>query len=366
MKLLSTLAITSCSISVSLLSIASPAQAVSRSESIEGQLEYQQVDFYNFSNLDSGNLFTVEVNSSTFDPFLGQLDSFGNIIAFNDDQSDNNVLPILTGEIPTTGNLNFAVSGLRDIYLSGNHFESGLYTFLLKTFPIPSPATNVTLVNGDFATGEFTGWTTLGATSVETITSDSGSTQSNSQALLSTGGTTFDASILERFLGLKNNSLNDFGNGEVTKGSAIQQKFTAQAGDILSFKWNFFTNDKLPPLSFPDFSFVSISSSDNSLNVLLELANADNATSYSSLAEFFQETGFGNFSLKLPTTATYTLGLGVIDVGDSDFDSGLLVDDFQVTSVPESNNNLHLLIFSMFLVFKFWRKTKFPTVFKKF
>ncbi|MBH8562550.1 hypothetical protein I8748_10235 [Nostoc sp. CENA67] len=369
MKLLSTLAISAYSISLSFLTIVSPVHAASQGEtntgtnilsdgfsSVEGQLENEKVDFYNFSNFDPGKLFTVEVNSQSFDPLLGQLDSFGNIIAINDDQSDNNVLPILTGEIPASGSLNFAVSGLRDINLKGNHFESGLYTLSLKTFALPSSSTNSTLVNGGFETGNFNGWTTLGSTNIETTTFGSGPTQGNSQALLSTGGATFNDSILEKFLALEDESLNSLGKGQVTQGSAIQQTFTAKAGDILSFDWDFLTNEVLPPITFSDFSFVSISSQDNSVSSLLALADVTDTTSEFSLTDFFQETGFKTFSFKLPTTGTYTLGLGVLDVGDSDIDSGLLIDNFKLTSVPESTSGLSLLGFSTLVLLKFRRK----------
>ena len=242
MKVLSTLAISSYSISLSFLTIVSPAHAASQSEtnnsltttnilssgftSVEGQLENEKVDLYNFSSYDPGNLFTVEVNSQSFDPLLGQLDDFGNILTINDDQSDSNVLPILTGEIPASGNLNFGVSGLRDIYLRGDHFESGSYTLSLQTFAFPSSSTNATLVNGGFESANFTGWATVGSTSIETTTFGSGPTQENSQALLSTGGATFDDSILEKFLELEDGSLNNLGEGQVTKGSAIEQTFT--------------------------------------------------------------------------------------------------------------------------------------------
>lgn len=375
MKLLPTLAISSYSISLYFITIGSPVYAgaigknnqdnndyptknilSSAISSVAGQLENQKVDFYKFSNLDTGNLFTAEVNSQSFDPLLGQLDDFGKIIAINDDQSDNNVLPILTGEILTSGSLNFAVSGLRDIDLRGDHFESGSYKLSLKTFPFPSSSTNATLVNGGFESGNFTGWTTLGSTSIETKKNGSNPTQGNSQALLSTGGATFDAPIIDKLLALKDTSLNNFGKGGVTKGSAIQQKFTAKAGDSLSFDWNFLTNEVLPPVIFSDFSFVSITSSDNSVNSLLELADVTKATLEFPQTEFFKETGFRTFSFKLPTTGTYTLGVGVIDVGDSNIDSGLLVDNFKSTSVPEPTNQLSLLGFSTLLLLKFWRK----------
>ncbi|MEH1935564.1 MAG: hypothetical protein V7L14_18065 [Nostoc sp.] len=375
MKVFSTLAI-------SFIAIAAPAHALSESEtnhsfantkilpsgvsSVDGQLESESVDFYTFSNFDTGNLFTVEVNSQSFDPLLGQLNDFGKILETNDDQSDNNVLPILTGKIPATGNLNLAVSGLRDINLIGDHFESGSYTLSLKTFIFPSSSTNATLVNGSFETGNFTGWSTLGSTSIETATFNSEPTDGTSQALLSTGGATFDDSITEKFLGLKTGSLNNFGKGQVTKGSTIQQIFTAKAGDILSFDYNFLTNEVLSPINFSDFSFVSISSSsDSSINSLLELADVSNATSTTSLTEFFKETGFQTFSFKLPTTGTYTLGIGVVNVGDTAFDSGLLIDNVKFTSVPEPS--FGLLEFSALALLGLWKKPypKYNTFAKK-
>jgi hypothetical protein len=371
MKLLFTLAISSYSISLSFLAVGTPAHAASESEtnnsfpttkilppgvsSVDEQLDSESVDFYKFSSFDPGNLFTVEVNSQSFDPLLGRLNDFGKVLEINDDQSDNNVLPILTGEIPASGNLNLAVSGLRDINLIGDHFESGSYTLSLKTFLFPSSSTNETLVNGSFETDNFSGWSTLGSSSIETSTFGSIPTDGNSQALLSTGGATFDDSITEKFLGLEAGSLNNLSKGQVNKGSSIQQIFTAKAGDILSLDYNFLSNEVLPPISFSDLSFVSISSpSGNSISSLLELADASDATSTTSQTDFFEETGFQTFSFKLPTTGTYTLGIGVINVGDNTLDSGLLIDNVKVISVPEPS--FGLLEFAALVLLGFWKK----------
>ena len=143
---------------------------------------------------------------------------------------------------------------------------------------------------------------------------------------------------------------------KLLKALLLNKHSQAEAGDILNFDWNFLTNEVLPPVSFSDFSFVSITSSDNSGSYLLKLADVTNATSEFSLTEFFKETGFQTFSFKLPTTGTYTLGLGIIDVGDSDIDSGLLIDNFKLTSVPEPTSGLSLLVFSSLVLLKFWRK----------
>ena len=379
MKGLSVLAIiTACSLSLSFLAKAQPASAVPEIEpndsftskqvlplgtsTVDGELSSTSLggdlDFFTFSGLEVGSLFTAEITSAAFDPLLALLDDFGTPPPeTNDDQADNNVLSLLTGRVPASGSLNFAVSGLRDRELLGDHFESGSYSLLLNTSPFPGLSTNPTLLNGGFETGDFTGWTTLGETNIETSAFGSGPTQGTSQASLSTEGATFASSIIEEFLGLEIGSLTNFGipldpflrspdgepfpGGIATQGSAIRQTFTANAGDILTFDWNFLSNE---PALFPpsnDFSFVSISS-------LQDLAGALDQRFQpviSPMTRFFQETGFQPFSFTVPTTGTYTLGIGVTDWRDTTKDSVLLVDNVQLASVPEPTSTLGLLAF---------------------
>jgi hypothetical protein len=375
MKGLSVLAIiTACSLSLSFLAKAQPASAVPEIEpnesftskqvlplgtsTVDGELSSTSLggdlDFFTFSGLEVGSLFTAEITSAAFDPLLALLDDFGTILERNDDQADNNVLSVLTGRVPASGSLNFAVSGLRDRELLGDHFESGSYSLLLNTSPFPGLSTNPTLLNGGFETGDFTGWTTLGETRIETSAFGSGPTQGTSQALLSTEGATFASSIIEEFLGLEIGSLTNFGipldpfpplpNGDpfpggiATQGSAIRQTFTANAGNILTFDWNFLTNEPSLFPSLNDFSFVSISS-------LSDLASTTFPAVISPMTRFFQETGFQPFSFTIPTTGTYTLGIGVTDWRDTTKDSVLLVDNVQLASVPEPTSTLGLLAF---------------------
>ncbi|MCC5609912.1 hypothetical protein LC612_24840 [Nostoc sp. CHAB 5834] len=312
---------------------------LSGSTSVNAQLIGENLDYFTFSNLKSGNLFTAQINTNAFDPLLALLDDFGSILAINDDSSDNSVLPILTGRIPTSNSLNFAVSGLRDINLIGNHFESGPYTLLLNSFNSPKPSVNETLINNSFESNDFAGWTTIGSTSIVDKISGSSATAGNLQALLSTGGATFTDSIIEEFIGLEAGSLDNLGNGNATSGSAIQQTFMAEAGDILTLDWNFLTNEvQFPPLN--DFSFVTISS-------LSELADTSSARLNSSTIQFFQETGFQTFSFKIHSTGMYTLGIGVTDVGDNNIDSSLLVDNVRLISVPDKTSVLGILAFGI-------------------
>ena len=176
---------------------------------------------------------------------------------------------------------------------------------------------------------------------IRTSAFGSGPTEGTFEALLSTGGLTVPDSSLESFLGLARGSLDRLGNGDATSGSAIRQTFTGRAGDILTFDWNFLTNEFTPESLFNDFSFVS-------LGLLSELADTRFPIFLGSPTPFNEETGFRTFSFTIPTTGTYVLGLGVTDVEDTTVDSGLLVDNVRLTPVPEPTSTLGVLAFGAF------------------
>jgi hypothetical protein len=67
---------------------------------------------------------------------------------------------------------------------------------------------------------------------------------------------TVDIVELANFLHIGVNDLNNL--GEVYEGSAISTTFTENAGDVLSFDWNFMTDD-IQSEGFNDFAFVTLS-----------------------------------------------------------------------------------------------------------
>ncbi len=157
------------------------------------------------------------------------------------------------------------------------------------------------IVNGSFETGDFKPWATIGDTSIETEAFGSGPTDGDFQALLSTGvfntfPVTVPVSDIEKFLGLTGGSLATIPNlpnvDTPTEGSAIQQTFTAHAGDILTFDWNFLTDEStsFSPAVFNDFSFVSIA------KMVDGLADTNFQLFIDSLTDFDEETGFQSFS----------------------------------------------------------------------
>ena len=116
-----------------------------------------------------------------------------------------------------------------------------------------SPAFALSLNNGGFETGDFTNWQTLGLTNVETAGFGSGPRGGSYQAFLDTGdGTslgTATTDAIETFLGIPNGFVSNMSPVpaffQPMDGSSLKQTFSASAGEVLSFQWNFLTNDGL-------------------------------------------------------------------------------------------------------------------------
>ena len=187
-----------------------------------------------------------------------------------------------------------------------------------------NPASATIITNGSFE-NDFTGWETLGSASVRTARFGSQPTDGSFYAQLDTFLPQEKENFQElaNFLELDITVLDQIGGkGEVFEGSAIRTTFTAVAGDVLNFDYNFLTDD-FGSEYFNDFAFVGISGQLNGL-----------ADTFSVLADsmtpFVNETGFNTYSQKIGTSGTYTVTIGVTDVGDGAFDSGVLIDNVNV------------------------------------
>jgi len=199
-------------------------------------------------------------------------------------------------------------------------------TTALALFLIPSQIVHAVTVNGSFETGNFDNWTTTGQTSVEDsgfgVTPTDGDKQAALQTLQNSTGIT--AVEIETFLGLSTGTLTNQG---ATEGSAIKQIVMANAGDTLSFSWNFLT-DQDPDPTYDDLAFFTLN------NSLTKNTNIPNTPSFSVLAK---ETEYQSFSYTISSSGIYTLGFGIVDRGDTTVNSALLVDNVQIQSsaVPE-------------------------------
>ena len=217
-------------------------------------------------------------------------------------------------------------------------FSTSLKTFSLATGAVtlslvnasPTLAQALTLGNGGFELGNFDGWETLGIASIEGASFNSGPPEGDFQALLQTDGSVepFDFE-LDEFLGLPDGSL---ASVNAVGGTAIKTEVTANAGEILSFQWNFLTDEGQQTPFQNDLVFFTV---DDLGFVLTDVTNSlPNFIPSDTI--FAQETGFQiENSFTFPTTGTFTVGFGVVDVEDFTVKSGLLVDDVRVEPIPE-------------------------------
>lgn len=188
------------------------------------------------------------------------------------------------------------------------------------------------VLNSSFESGNFQSWSTAGQVTVEDanfgVTPQDGTYQAVLETLQDT--TEVGGSDLENFLGLTVGSLTDLG---VTEGSAIKQTVTLKAGDIISFSWNFLTDQDPSENSYNDLGFFV-------LNGFTPLADTTEAANLSLFTRLSRETGYKTASITVQAAGIYLLGFGVVDVdktdsGDTAVNSALLIDNISVTSVPE-------------------------------
>jgi hypothetical protein len=176
--------------------------------------------------------------------------------------------------------------------------------------------------------GDFTNWEIIGHKNLETIKSPSNPGGGNQVAFIDTfSAQTANIVDLAKFLDVQAESLNNI--GEIFEGSAMKTSLTVEAGDTLSFDWNFLTDDF--QASNNDFAFFTLSALGGT-----QLADTFStfSNSLNNPTSFIHQTGFNTASYTFTTAGTYTFGLGVVDVGDGSVDSGLMIDNVSLSRPP--------------------------------
>jgi len=205
------------------------------------------------------------------------------------------------------------------------------------------------VTNGDF-TVSLAGWDAVGDASVQSsvalLTSAYDAGDDASGNFNFSGNPAVDTQVdgLETLAGLNANAL-----GNAWDGSLIKQTFTVNAGDTLSFQWNFLSNEVGAEFSQPDFAFVVIN------GALTQLGGVAQATLSPGLNGFAAQTGWNTFSQTFANADTVTLALGVVDVNDTVTTSALMVDQVTLSAVPEPGA---LMLLGAGMVFSGWSQRR--------
>jgi hypothetical protein len=194
---------------------------------------------------------------------------------------------------------------------------------VVDNFEVLAAVPVVVIENPSFETGDLSGWNTLGAVTPDATDLGLVPTDGTFQAVLTNDTAAESETELESFLGLETGTLDGLGNGDATEGSGLAQTIRVEAGETLTFDWNYLTNEESDSI-YNDFAFITIDGQ------AIALADTNSDLTTSTVDGYDLETGYNTFSYEFTASGEYTIGLGVVDVTDQRFDSALVVDNFEV------------------------------------
>jgi hypothetical protein len=209
------------------------------------------------------------------------------------------------------------------------------------------------LSNGDFSAG-LVGWTTAGDAAVAQGTLfgelDIGNTprlllgtassihQDDDPATAGRYNLSGQAPLegglgLESSLNLAGGALDDAGNGNfVMEGSSASQTFSVQAGDTLSFDWQFFTREGAGGLNLGDSAWLVLTTASGT-----QLSKLGDTASLSLLevGQGWRASSLGTQSITFAQAGTVSLAWAIGDVNDYIGTSVLSIGNVSITAVPE-------------------------------
>ena len=201
-------------------------------------------------------------------------------------------------------------------------------------------------INGSFETGDFTGYSTIGNTSIQTASSGVTPTNGNNQALVVNNGV--GVNTLATFFHISPNSINALSSPSpynATIGAGFKQSFHTKPRSTVSFDYNFGTDEFTPQTAgYNDNSFFVF---DGHVTKL-----ADTFSNFGGGSNYFSsQTGYGHIRFKTGQ-GNHTLGFGAVNVGDTAVSSGVFVDNIRVSvaPVPELPTSVLMMIAVMMLM----------------
>lgn len=198
---------------------------------------------------------------------------------------------------------------------------------VLVALSLGSAAQAAALVNGNFA--GLAGWQTVGDASASgnTLWLSNAATGSDAHNISGTSAVETWAlpATLQPYVPLL-----DTADGEALEVSGAGQGFSAAAGSVLSFKWNFGTYDSYQG----DYGFVAVDGQIFSLASLASFAPTD-ADLIGSAGLL---TGWRDFSITLSGNGSHSVIFGVVDIVDTALTSTLAIADVRVSAVPEPSS----------------------------
>lgn len=131
-----------------------------------------------------------------------------------------------------------------------------------------------------------------------------------------------------------------------TEGSLLYQNLTLSPGEsVVSFDWNFLTNESTPS-AFNDLAFAHLIS--GSTGNAVQTAILDTFSTFSGSGSIYtNQTGWNTVSFSGLTPGSYALVFGVLDDGDRDVASAVLVDNVRAVPEPSSIGLLGMTLFGL-------------------
>jgi hypothetical protein len=201
------------------------------------------------------------------------------------------------------------------------------------------------LQNGNFASGDLTGWSSAGNTSVQDTRNPANAYLTEAPpsgnefiSLVSGGRSTADsgpgnpvaATQLDAALGIKDTSPKSLVSQGFTAGSVIYQQVRLKEGDTITFNENFLTDQANNGTGAPEAGVFILSPTKDGSPRLTLFANPTKAPN-ASKSPFAFETGWAQFiSGPARDGGVYTIAIAELNIPDNLNPSAVLVDNVQI------------------------------------